>query len=490
MKTLTYTLDDFCNTEIEQKVLSDLLQNYALQDKYFRLIPVSYFVDSRNQLIYKTCSKLKASEGMFNLDLLVNEMKMQKRLQSVGGIVYLAEIMEKSQGFEMELVANIGVLRELTMKRELIVACNQALTQLSTGKESEEILNTLQAHISSVKVENYNRQFTTLQQAMEDVIQRIDKNFDSETEITGIRTGIEKFDNFTGGLQKDDLFVIAAQSSQGKTSLALSIAIASALHGTRVAYYTMEMSSLRIAARLLAMSAEYGISVGTILNKRLSLRQRDLVIEAKEKLQNAQIFFDDTSTNKIDDIIAGIESLHGKIDLAVVDHLGLIQLENRNTEQALGDAANRLKALSRQYGITIIALCQLNRDNSDPYQEPTARRIRNSGRIFEAADIVATIYRPEYYGLKTYHDDESMSVEGTARIRIEKGRDVGQFQFYLGFNGEKMRFYNLGTNEKVIKVMNNIPSSEVEDKINGNQTERMMPNINFYEKDNENDEAF
>ena len=145
------------------------------------------------------------------------------------------------------------------------------------------------------------------------------------------------------------------------------------------------------------------------------------------------------------------------IKVAVVDYLQIlnVNMKNVNKEQAMADAARRCKNLAKELNICIVLLSQLNRDRDNP--QPSMARLRDSGQIAEAADVVLLIYRPEVYGSRYKYPDElsKVSTEGTAMLHVCKGRNVGTFRFVVGFNASLTQFYQLDTMPQV-EQMNDI----------------------------------
>ena len=239
--------------------------------------------------------------------------------------------------------------------------------------------------------------------------------------------------------------MIAAESSQGKTSLAMNIATNAAMQGARVAVYSMEMSRMQLAARM--VSGESDVSSSSILYHRLSEAQYLSATEAANRLAVAKIFFDDRATSSMGNILASIRHLKRKenIDGAVVDYLQLLSLSQRSgstDEQALAEYARQLKNIAKELGIWVIALSQLNRDKLNP--EPNNNRLRGSGQILEAADVVMLLYRPEVYNKDRYPEPfQYVKTEGTAMITISKGRNIGLMQFIVGFDARHTRFYDI-----------------------------------------------
>ena len=244
---------------------------------------------------------------------------------------------------------------------------------------------------------------------------------------------------------KRELFIISDFVVTHNTSLAMNIATNAAMQGARVAVYSMEMSRMQLAARM--VSGESDVSSSSILYHRLSEAQYLSATEAANRLAVAKIFFDDRATSSMGNILASIRHLKRKenIDGAVVDYLQLLSLSQRSgstDEQALAEYARQLKNIAKEFGIWVIALSQLNRDKLNP--EPNNNRLRGSGQILEAADVVMLLYRPEVYNKDRYPEPfQYVKTEGTAMITISKGRNIGLMQFIVGFDARHTRFYDI-----------------------------------------------
>lgn len=272
----------------------------------------------------------------------------------------------------------------------------------------------------------------------------INQNLQDTHQLTGSPTGFEELDKKMGGLQCSDLTIIAAESSIGKSSLSLSIALNAAKYGEKIAIYSMEMKAEQLTARIMAM--ESGVSSSNILYARLDGGQLQQIEKGVGKIENLNIFFDDRSTSSIDTILSSIRYMvmKYKVKGAIIDYLQIlnVNMKNVNKEQAMGDVARRLKNIAKELDIWVIALSQLSRDKENPI--PTLARLRDSGQIAEAADNVILIYRPEFYGKLSYPSDfASASVQGTALIHLAKGRNIGTTKFICGFSAPTTLFYNL-----------------------------------------------
>lgn len=236
--------------------------------------------------------------------------------------------------------------------------------------------------------------------------------------------------------------IIAAASSQGKTSFALNIA-KNVAHESKVAIYSLEMNDVQLASRII--SSVSGLSSKEILYRSMSNEMIKEFDTGVGKIQDLGIYFDDRSTSSIETIIQSIRKMVFKYRISgvVIDYLQILSITNKSMteEQFLGYVTRRLKNLAKELNIWVLALSQLNRKNAE--NAPSLADIRASGQIVEAADNVVFIYRPELYSRSYPAPFASTSTIGTAMIDFAKGRSVGITKFILGFKQEQTLFYNL-----------------------------------------------
>lgn len=338
-------------------------------------------------------------------------------------------------------------LKELSIRRKFwVVGAKLIKAGLS---ESEDISSVQQATMDSVcHILDKADGIFSLTDAMNSLNRIIVQNASSDHLLIGTKTGMDKFDE-KGGLQKSDLIIVAGETSQGKTSLALSMTRIAIENNAKVAFYSMEMTKEQLTARLI--SAKTNIPANLILySSQLTSSELELISQARAMMPGENLFFDDKSTSNIDSILLSIRMLkmQKNIDGAVVDYLQILNVNSRNTsfsrEQAMGEASRRLKNLAKELNIWIIAISQLSRDNVSP--EPNLNRLRDSGQIGEAADVVILVYRPEYYNRAypaPYDNKNDYPTEGTAMIDVAKGRNIGTFKFFMGFNKKTTCFFKM-----------------------------------------------
>lgn len=335
----------------------------------------------------------------------------------------------------LDVYPHARVIHEAAQKNKLI----STLESLKPDDSVEEMIAKINLSIEQV-LTNREEKIRTLKDATGDVIEIINDNIKGVAR--GVKTGFTDFDRHTGGLHEGDLTIIAAASSQGKTSFALNIA-KNVAHESKVAIYSLEMNDVQLASRII--SSVSGLSSKEILYRSMSNEMIKEFDKGVGKIQDLEIYFDDRSTSSIETIIQSIRKMVFKFGISgvIIDYLQILSITNKTQteEQFLGSVARRLKNLAKELNIWILALSQLNRKNAE--NAPSLADIRASGQIGEAADNVILIYRPELYSRSYPAPYASTSTEGTALIDIAKGRNVGITKFILGFKPEQTLFYNL-----------------------------------------------
>lgn len=340
-------------------------------------------------------------------------------------------------------------LNELAIRRKMWMLGHKLV---SAGSTEVEDVNDVREHIR----ESMDNMFTTtddsvftLEATSRMLYELVNKNMSGSEELTGTPTGFSKLDA-KGGLHPSDLVIVAGESSQGKTSFSNSIVLNAIQKGAKVAFYSMEMTKVQLTARLAAMMS--GVSSSDILySTNLSPEQLRRFDSALEALSGYQLYFDDKSTSNIEGILASIRSLKMKYDIdgVVIDYLQILNVntKNSNKEQAMADAARRLKNIAKDLNIWVIALSQLNRDSNNP--QPNLNRLRDSGQIAEAADMVMFVYRPEYYGKSFPEPFEGESTKGKALIDVAKGRNIGTMRFLTRFHAPLTLFEDIREGETI-----------------------------------------
>lgn len=426
----------------ERYVIGCLLSFSNAYTIVFPYLDEDCFYDKKCQEVWKMIDSM--SKKCIPVDLISVSAELIKRNSTISQI----DLVEYSDSATttVNLEYHAKRLKELSTRRKFwIIGQNLIKAGITEGVEISEIQQKTMDNFCHVLDKTDG--FSTLTDALQSLNDIILRNASSDSIVTGTKTGMTKFDE-KGGLQKSDLIIVAGETSMGKTSLALSMTRNAIENNAKVAFYSMEMTKEQLSARLL--SAKTNIPANNILySGSLVPSEMRMIDDARGKLPGENLYFDDKSTSNIDSILLSIRMLkmQKNIDGAVIDYLQILNVNSRNgnisREQAMGDASRRLKNLAKELNIWIIALSQLSRDSTNP--EPNLNRLRDSGQIGEAADVVILVYRPEYYNRSypsPYDNKEDYPTEGTAMIDVAKGRNIGTFKFFLGFDKKTTNFYN------------------------------------------------
>lgn len=436
----------------EQYVIGSLLVDptaYTLVSQY---LDEDCFYDPMCRDIWKAVDNMGKQGMPIDVISVSAELSKQKSNVTALDLMNISAQIASSAHVEYHAIR----LQDLGRRRKLWVVGQQ----LSKVGLSEEIL-TADAHQEAIEsiggVFEKADGVCTLNDAMNSLNEIMVKNATVGGVTTGTKTGMERFDE-KGGLQKSDLIIVAGETSQGKTSLALCMTRHAIENGAKVAFYSMEMTKEQLTARLL--SAKTNIPANNILySGSLAPSEIRMIDDARGKLPGENLFFDDKSTSNIDSILLSIRMLKMQkdIDGAVVDYLQILNVNSRSTsfsrEQAMGDAARRFKNLAKELNIWIIALSQLSRDSNCP--EPNLNRLRDSGQIGEAADVVILVYRAEYYNRAypaPFDNKDDYPTDGTAMIDVAKGRNIGTFKFFMGFNKNTTNFFKTNLINEDVQV--------------------------------------
>jgi replicative DNA helicase len=422
------------NKQIEKLVLGTIIGERGKLDEVREILTQDCFFVPEHGKIYEACCRV-SDRG--------NRPDLMTVYQELGGSVEMLTLTDILGNSTFDVYQHAAILADLARRRALI---SIGLYLKSSGEDeslqTEEIMAEVEGRLSTLYMSGGDN-IRTIDDVIGEVIEQVNANAKGDAPLLGYPTGFSKFDSRAGGLQPSDLIIIAGETSQGKTALALSMVVNAVKAGAGVGIFSLEMRNTQLVSRML--SPESGIPSTAIMYGRLNERQLTMLDTGIGKLSGKRVFFDERSSSNIDTIISSIRTLKKRhnIDGAVIDYLQIlnVNMKGANAEQQMGDVARRLKNLAKDLDIWIIALSQLNRDQQSP--EPTMNRLRASGQIAEAADIVCLVYRPEEYGRRYSGEFADKETKGTAMLHFAKGRNIGTMKFMCGFDGATTRFYEL-----------------------------------------------
>lgn len=437
--TNTNSIANICDELCEESVLGTLLSYPTRINDSRDILTEECFFNNKNKAIYNAIIELDSKGESVSIITVIPILQGNN-----SGVApsYVAETSSKTI-LSDEYYQYAMRLYELTEKRK-IYQIGYYLMQSSSNETEDvnEILSNTRKELDGFTNKKAD-QYISFNNSLEKVSSIVTSNLSNENSVIGTKTGFRKIDD-KGGWQPSDLIVIAAETSQGKTALASSITLNVISNGGKVAFYSMEMQHQQVSARLLAMKSK--VSSSSILYGKLNKEELDRFDKAIGELWDKNLFFDDRDSSNIDVILASIRNMKAKYDIdgAVVDYLQILSVNRGNRsstdEQLMGDVARRLKNLAKELGIWIMALSQLSRNQDSPV--PTMQRLRSSGQIAEAADVVVLVYRPECYDKKYPEPYTNMDTHGTALINITKGRNIGLSKFICKFDAPCTYFYD------------------------------------------------
>ena len=429
------------NKEMEAAVLNGLMNEREGIDQAMQRLSDYCFYEPMHQVIYHAICNVYGANTPISMISVTNElmhgMDYERAKDCMLQVAQIAtQVEEKMDFYQMVLVLeNIAQRRALAPVGYQLLELSYSLsTDLNAG------VNTIQQAIDQIMSGTKGKEFTSLSEQLEIARQHIIDNRNPDTRHVGLMTGIPQFDR-EGGLPDKAFIVIGAKSSHGKTSFANYLALQAMKQGKRVAYYSMEMTNLELTQRLLSM--ECRVNVNTLARKPLLPEQEVKAFHAIESLiqNNAESFcFDERGVNKLDRMLQSIRVLKRTrgLDLVVVDYIQLLGIDpiyrDENTTKLIGRASHAFKDISRDLGLTILCLSQINRNVTG---RPTRANLRDSGEIDEASDLTIILYRPEADKTEAYSDPyQHVTVKNTMLVDAGKYRSGAQTEFIMGYQPE------------------------------------------------------
>jgi replicative DNA helicase len=429
------------NIEAEQAVLGAIfLDSAALTLASEVLVPEDFYRAS-HQKIFHAMLKIADKGEPVDLVTVTAELADAKMLEEVGGVSYLSELANSvPTAANVEYYARI--VEEKSILRRLIrTATSIAQEGYTREDEVDDLLNEAEKKIMEVSQRKNTGAFQNIKDILVQTYDNIEMLHNRKGEVTGIPTGFIELDRMTAGFQRSDLIIVAARPSVGKTAFALNIAQNVATKtNENVAIFSLEMSAQQLVMRMLC--AEGNINAQNLRTGKLTPEDWGKLTMAMGSLSNAGIYIDDTPGIRVSEIRAKCRRLKQEsgLGMVLIDYLQLIQGSGRNREnrqQEVSEISRSLKALARELEVPVIALSQLSRSVEQRQDKrPMMSDIRESGSIEQDADIVAFLYRDDYY-------DKDSENKNIIEIIIAKQRNgpVGTVQ--LAFIKEYNKFVNL-----------------------------------------------
>ena len=403
------------NIEAEQAVLGAMLMDSDAIIKASELLIADDFYREAHKIIFSVILEIFNSNRAADLVTVTEALKRLNKLEDVGGIAYLSSLLGSvvtaaNVTYHAEIVAE-----KSTLRRIIRVGTEMVSMGYEANDETGVLLDTAESRVLEIANRKKKSDYKLIGGILMETVSNIEKLVQNKGSLTGIPTGFSDLDKLTGGLHPSDFIILAARPSMGKTALALNIAQNVALRAPSringeprtVAFFSLEMSEEQLVNRMLCSEANIDsqkMRIGVMSDK-----DWDSLWSACDTMSKAKIIIDDTPGITVMDMRSRARRMkaeHG-LDLIVVDYLQLMQgsgkkITSGDRQQEVSEISRSLKALARELDVPVLALSQLSRGvESRSVKRPLLSDLRESGSLEQDADIVAFLYREDYYNPET-----------------------------------------------------------------------------------------
>lgn len=450
------------SVEAEQSVLGALMLDNKQFDTVSEILSSDDFYLSDHRHIYQVMNLLVETDRPIDVIALSEELHRNDWLEQVGGLGYLTELAANTPS-----VANIStyakIVRERATLRQLITAAGEISrsSMKPEGLTADDLLHLAEKKVTEIAEDRPKEGgFQEVNGLLKKTVERIDELFRSDSDITGLSTGISGLDEKTSGWQPGELIILAARPSMGKTALALNFVESSIMTQQRPALvFSMEMPADSLVMRMISSVGR--IHAGQIRDGSLTEEDWPKLSAAVQKIKDKPLYIDDTPgltpqevRARIKRVVRTHQALLMKKDpqmtleqaqaqsnpgMIMVDYLQLMQVSGSSDGRAqeISEISRSMKAIAKEYHCPVIALSQLNRGvEQRPNKRPMNSDLRESGAIEQDADVILFIYRDEYY-------NEDSQDKGIAELIIGKQRNGEIGTVKAAFVGKYTRFENL-----------------------------------------------
>jgi len=433
------------NLDAEASLLGAILIDADAIVKISDTVEALDFYDPRHQYIYQAAKSLYDRHSPIDVLTLSDQLKNDGLLDEAGGASYLSELTNfVPTAAHVEQYADI--VAQKSLRRRLIQASQDIVgLGFDESKGLRELIEQAESRLFEVSQHHVKQNVVSLETILAESFDRLDELHRDSSKLRGVPTGYRDLDKLLAGLQRSDLVVLAARPSMGKTALALNIAHHVALQAQQpVLIFSLEMSKEQLVDRLLAI--ESGVDAWALRTGSLTDNDFEKLGHAMGSLSEAQMFIDDTPGITVGDLRtkARREAHKRQLGLVIVDYLQLMSGASRyggdvNRVQEVSEISRGLKGVARELNVPVLALSQLSRSvESRSPQIPQLADLRESGSIEQDADVVAFIYREDFYNPQT--DRKNLT-----DILVKKHRNGPTGGIELYFARDKQRFRSLDT---------------------------------------------
>jgi replicative DNA helicase len=430
------------NLDAEESVLGAMMLSPGAIGAVSEVLSAGDFYRESHARIYRAALALYGKGEPVDAITLVDELDERGELEDVGGKVRIAEL-----AAQVPAASNAGhyarIVREMATLRGLIRAGSEiARLGIDRAGETAELVDRAEQIVFELSQARVSTEWSHIEDLLKESFERITQLYEAGAEVTGVPSGFRELDHLTSGFQPGNLIIVAARPSMGKSGLGLCIAANLAVRsGTPVALFTLEMSKAEVTQRL--MCSEAKVESQRLRTGKLAPEDWPRLTAACDKLAKAPVYVDDTGSITMMEIRSKARRLKSKVPelgLILVDYLQLMTSGStaENRVQEVSQISRSLKVLARDLDVPILAMSQLSRAVEQRHDKrPILSDLRESGSIEQDADLVAFIYRDEYYNA----DDTDQ--QGLAEIHLAKHRNGPTGMVKLSFMKRFAKFADL-----------------------------------------------
>ena len=439
------------NLDAEQSVLGAILLDPDSIVPVMEFLVPEDFYRVNHQVIFKAMVELNNDSSPIDIVSVAERLNQNKQLENAGGQLYLLELAEKvPTASNVEYYSKI-VSEKSTLRKLIRTSTDIATDAYGETDEVAAVLDRAERSILEVSEKRNRAGFVDITKVLNEAYLSLEERMKNTGEVTGIPTGYIDLDRMTSGLHEDELIILAARPSVGKTAFVLNIAknVATKTNET-VAIFSLEMGAESLVNRMLC--SEGSIDASNMRNGRLTEEELRSYFVASGTLSTAPIYIDDTPGIRVSEIRAKCRRLkqeRNNLGLIVIDYLQLIEGNGReNRQQEISEISRNLKKLAKELSVPVIALSQLSRGVEQRQDKrPVMSDIRESGSIEQDADIVAFLYREDYYRKEPDEDGNVPNQESNNIIEviIEKNRSGPRGTVELMFIKEYNKFTSIAS---------------------------------------------
>lgn len=431
--------------EAEMAVLGSMLIEKEAIVKVLDVVTDQDFYKEAHKQIFREIRDLYLENQSVDAVVVSSRLKKDQLLNEVGGASYITELISRvSTAANVEHYAQI--VREKSILRQVIVTGTNIVTAAFNEKTSaDEILDIAESTLFNIAQSRSTHGFSSVSELIHPALEYLEKLHKNKKDIPGLRTGFTELDSMTAGLQPSELILLAARPSMGKTALALNIVENVALDQKKpVALFSIEMSKESLMMRLICSASR--VNAHNARQGYLATRDWPALTTAATKLAEADIFIDDSTNLSVLDLRARARRLatelkiqKKELSLVVIDYIQMMRGTGRSEsrQQEMAEISRSLKGLARDLHVPVLALSQLSRKPEEKGREklPQLSDLRESGALEQDADVVAFIYREEYYG-------QTEENKNKATVILAKQRNGPTGKIELNFFRDYTRFEN------------------------------------------------